>query len=89
MDVRDSVRDLHRASRALCASDARLHPTSDDRCSSNARELRPGCGVRGQLAHFDTHDARWPHATCDRLLRFDAGMLHNDQRADLELRRTS
>jgi hypothetical protein len=31
MAVRDSVRDLHRASRALCASDARLHPTTGDR----------------------------------------------------------
>jgi len=58
MGVRDSVRDLHRASRALCANDVRLHPTSGDRYSSNARELQPGCGVRGRLAHFDTHGAR-------------------------------
>ena len=89
MDVRDSVRDLHRASRALCASDARLHPTTDDRYSSNARELQPSCDARGQLANFDTHGARWPHAACDRLLRFDDGTLHNDQRVDLEPRRTS
>jgi PAS domain S-box-containing protein len=89
MGVRDSVRDLHRASRARCANDVRLHPTSGDRYSSNVRELHPGCGVRGRLAHFDSHDARWPHAACDRLLQFDVGTLHNDPRVDLEPRRTS
>ena len=89
MDVRDSVRGLHRASRALCASDARLHPTSDDRYSSNARELQSSCGARGQLADFDTHGAQWLHAAYDRLLRFDDGTLRNDQRADLEPRQTS
>lgn len=89
MDVRGSVRDLHRANRALCANDVRLHPTSGDKYSSNAHELPPSCGERGRLEHFDTHDARWPHAACDRLLRLDDGTLHNDQRVDLEPRRTS
>jgi hypothetical protein len=84
----DSVRDLHRASRGPCASDARLHPTTGDRWTSNARELQPSCGVRDLLVNFDTHGARWPHAACDRLLRFDDGTLHNDQRADLEPRTT-
>lgn len=58
MDGRDSVRDLHRASRARCASDVRLHPTTCDRYSSNARELQLSCGVRVRFAHFDTRDAR-------------------------------
>jgi hypothetical protein len=88
MAVRDSVRDLRRASRARCASDARLHPTTGDRWTNNARELQLSCGVRGRLANFYIHGARWPHGGCDRLGRFDDGTLHIDQRAHLEPRRT-
>jgi hypothetical protein len=58
MDGRDSVRDLHRASRGPCATDVRLHPTTCDRYSSNARELQLSCGVHVRLARFDTRDAR-------------------------------
>jgi hypothetical protein len=83
----DSVRDPHRASRVLCASDVRPHPTTCDSYSSNARELHASCGVRVRIADFDTHGARWLHAGCDRLLRFDDGTIHIDQRADLKPRR--
>src|ERR1700704_3817037 len=83
----DSVRDPHRPSRVLCASDARPHPTTCDSYSSNARELHASCGVRVRLADFDTHGARWLHAGCDRLLRFDDGTIHIDQRAELKPRR--
>ena len=89
MDVGDSVRDLRRASRAPCASDARLHPTTCDRKSSNARELQLSCGVHELLANFYIHGARWPHAVCDRLWRFDDDMLHIDRRVDLSTRGTS
>ena len=58
------------------ASDARLHPTIYDSCSSSAPGFRAARGANVPPARYDSRGALWLRADCDRLLQCVVGSRH-------------